>query len=328
MKILLKGFGSIGKRHASNLLGLGIRNIVIISSKASLGEEFDHLEKYSSVQEALDHHSNFSHGFICSPTAFHIEDLKDFLNAGIPNIYLEKPVSHTWLGCSEIFEEIKKSKTRLQVGFDLHFDPGLIQAKKIIDSGEIGKILSANAFVGQYLPDWRPHEDHRKGMSASKEKGGGVMLDLVHEFDYLRWIMGVPSKLMAFYQSNPDLEIETEDVADVLFQFQNGTSASLHLDYHQPSLVRNCMFTGEKGSLLWDLASRSLRLTRLDKSTESFEFSGFERNDRYIQIVKAFLENPTDSRLTSFEDGLLSLKMVLASKISSETNSLVDFTKL
>ena len=328
MKILLKGFGSIGKRHASNLLGLGIRDLVIVSSKTTLGEGFDHLEVFSTIEEALDHHSDFTHGLICSPTAFHIPDLWRFLKAGIGNIYLEKPVSHNFEGCTEIYAEIKRCNARVQVGFDLHFDPGLMKAKEILDSCAIGKIISANAFVGQYLPDWRPYEDHRKGMSASIEKGGGVMLDLVHEFDYLRWIMGTPSRIVAFYQTNPSLEIETEDVSDVLIQFKNGASASLHLDYHQRILVRHCYFTGEKGSLLWDLAKRSIALTKEDKNIEFFDFSRYERNDRYIEIIKAFLENPSDPRLTSFTDALISLEMVLNAKKSSEETSIIEFNKL
>ncbi|PZV79143.1 putative dehydrogenase [Algoriphagus aquaeductus] len=328
MKILLKGFGSIGKRHASNLLALGYTDLVIITSKSTLGDGLDHLLKYRSVQEAADNHTGFTHGFICSPTAFHMSDLKAFLKVGIPNIYIEKPVSHTLDFCIDLGHEIQQSNTRVQVGFDLHFDPGLMKAKEIIESGEIGKILSANAFVGQYLPDWRPYEDHRKGMSASIEKGGGVMLDLVHEFDYLRWIMGLPAKICAIYQSNPLLEIETEDVSDILIQFSNGATASLHLDYHQRDLIRNCVFTGEKGTLIWDLAKKSISLTREDRSTSIFDFSEFERNDRYVQIVKSFIEKPNDLRLTSFNEALVSLRMVLDSKKSSDTSSVIEFKKI
>jgi predicted dehydrogenase len=321
MKILLKGFGSIGKRHCSNLLQLGYNNLVIVSSKSELGEEYKELPVYSDLGEALRSHT-FTHGFICSPTAFHTEDLIAFLKAGIPSIFLEKPISHSLAGLIEIFE-LFRYDTKVYVGFDLHFDPGLTKVKQAIDSSLLGKIYSANSFVGQYLPDWRPNEDHRLGMSASIEKGGGVMLDLVHEFDYLRWILGKPCKIMSFYQRNPQLQIETEDVADVLIQFEHDINASIHLDYHQRKLIRFCIITGEKGTIKWDLAERKVTIMCQDHTIEEFDFSNFERNDRYLQIVKAFMTQQDDLRLTSLEEGVISLKMVLAAKSASENDTII-----
>jgi predicted dehydrogenase len=66
----------------------------------------------------------------------------------------------------------------------------------------MGKVFSINAIVGQYLPDWRPNQDYLKGMSARIDKGG-VMLDLVHEFDYIRWLIGKPEKKCLYFQNNP-----------------------------------------------------------------------------------------------------------------------------
>jgi predicted dehydrogenase len=327
MTILLKGFGSIGKRHAANLLTLGYDHVVVVSSKTSLGEGFDQLNSYRTLEEALQHH-RFSHGFICSPTSHHVDDLRAFLDAGISHIYLEKPVSHTMTDLDLIRNLVRSKAARVQVGFDLHFDPGLTKAKEILDSGVLGKIYAANAFVGQYLPDWRPHEDYRKGMSASQEQGGGVMLDLVHEFDYLRWLFGNPEKIGAFYQKNEALEIETEDVADVLIRFEKKVQATIHLDYHQRKLIRFCIFTGELGTLKWDLAERTLRLTAPDKTDQVFDFSQHERNDRYLAIAKAFMQEPEHLGLTGLEEGIQSLKMVLGAKQSSEGGKMIDFKDL
>ncbi len=322
MKILLKGFGSIGRRHCSNLIQLGYHDIVIVSSKSDLGAEFNSFPKFPSLEEALEAHE-FTHAFICSPTAFHIIDLKKILGAGIQAVYLEKPVSHNFESLADI-TPLLTIKANVVVGFDLHFDPGLLKVKDLIDSNRIGQIYSANSFVGQYLPDWRPYEDHRFGMSASVEKGGGVMLDLVHEFDYLRWLLGKPKKVASFYQTNPQLEIETEDVADVLIQFENGINSTIHLDYHQRRLIRFCLITGENGTIKWDLAERKVILTNFDQSLEEYDFSNFERNDRYLQIIDSFLNNPRDSRLTSLKDGVTSLKMVLSAKQACNEERLIE----
>lgn len=313
---LITGLGSIGKRHLSNLIGLGYKNIILVSRSGNVAQEFGHFPVYQNLQQALSENP-VTHAFICTPTANHIDDIRIILESNVPNIYLEKPISHNLENLEEISRLAANCK-RLVVGYDLHFDPGLSKIKTILDSGQMGKIFSANAMVGQYLPDWRPHEDHRKGMSAQVAKGGGVMLDLVHEFDYVRWMMGTPEIIGCVFQQNPTLEIETEDVADVLVRFENQAAATIHLDYHQKNLVRNCMITCENGSIFWDLAQCELRVTHRSNETETFSYLGFERNDRYVNILKAFLdESQFDFRLTTFDEALVSLKMVVAAKSSS-----------
>jgi len=327
-KIIVKGIGSIGKRHASNLIKLGYKDLTFITSKTVLDAELAGYPTFGNIAELTGTSAVYTHAIICSPTAYHVPDLKAFIELGVKNIYLEKPVSHSLEGLDEIKELVKENGITIQVGFDLHFDPGLRKAKELLDSGILGKVFSANAFVGQYLPDWRPHEDHKKGMSASKAQGGGVMLDLVHEFDYIRWLMGSPELIFALYQQNESLGIETEDLADVLIKHKDGATSSIHLDYHQRKLIRYCLFTGEHGTLKWDLAARSLSLVLNEGMTQTFDFSAFERNDRYLDIIKAFMENPTDSRLTSFDEGISSLKIVLASKLASEKKSVIEYEKI
>ncbi|WP_439488461.1 Gfo/Idh/MocA family protein [Algoriphagus sp.] len=321
-KILIRGLGSIGKRHCENLLHLGFRDLVLVSSKPKFPDSWPDLPVYTSVEEACVDH-RFTHGIIASPTAYHIEDLIKLLNFDIRHIYLEKPVSHNY----ELVESIIKKasdKANVKVGFDLHFDPGMMKVKELLDNKEIGEIYSANSFVGQYLPDWRPHEDYRKGMSASTEKGGGVMLDLVHEFDYLCWLLGNPKQVSAIYQRNPELEIDTEDVADVLIGFEKRITGTIHLDYHQKSLIRSCTITGEKGTVLWDLAARTVSVHYKTGARTEFDFSQFERNDRYIAIIDAFMKGYEDERLTSFENGAKSLGLVLAAKKASETSTTIQ----
>ena len=190
--------------------------------------------------------------------------------------------------------------------------------KQIIQDGTLGKIYSLNAVVGQYLPDWRPNQDYKLGMSAKIDAGGGVMLDLIHEFDYIRWLIGKPTLIASLHQNNPELAIETEDIADVLIQFENNSTATIHLDYHQKTLVRNCMITCEKATVFWDLPTQEVRIVYKSGTPETFSFDKYSRNERYVAILKAFLDNSNfDSRLTTFNEALISLKMVVAAKESS-----------
>jgi predicted dehydrogenase len=205
----------------------------------------------------------------------------------------------------------------------LHFDPGLQKVKELLGQKAIGEVISVNAQVGQYLPDWRPAEDYSKGMSARKETGGGVMLDLVHEFDYLLWLIGSVVTVACQYRNSGALNIETEDVADVLLKFVSGVTGTIHLDYLQQKLVRNCLFTGSKGSITWNLATSKVNWINSKKEESEFDYKSFERNDRFIEIMKTFLEDKNDYRLTTFQQGIDSLKLVLAAKKSSDQNEFV-----
>lgn len=323
MKIILIGLGSIGLRHLRNILSLGYNQVSIVSRSGNLPEEFSFLPVFSSLHSALSS-SRFDAAIVCTPTSLHISPVKALLEARIPNIYIEKPVSHSLVGIDEILLLSKSYSNTVVVGYDLHFDPGLQKVKQLLDEDVIGKIVSVNAVVGQYLPDWRPHQDYRAGMSAKKETGGGVMLDLVHEFDYLLWLVGKVSNIACQYSHSGALEIETEDVSDVLLRFNNGATGTIHLDYLQQKLVRNCMITGYNGTLFWNLAESNVRWINKEKTEETFNYSGYERNSRFIEIMRSFLENRTDPRLTGLNEGIESLKLVLAAKYSAENSVFVN----
>jgi len=320
MRILVVGLGSIGRRHLGNILSLGYTDVTLVSRNPSTQESYPELKIYDELSTALAT-QKFDAAVLCTPTAQHTAGLLALLRAQIEMIYLEKPVSHNFDGWEEVLREYHSYKPWVCVGFDLHFDPGLGFVKKQLEAGAIGQLLALNAFVGQYLPDWRPHEDYRKGMSARKETGGGVMLDLVHEFDYLQWLAGPATEVACILRQSGSLEIETEDTADVLIRFESGLTGSLHLDYLQRQLIRQCVLTGTKGSMVWDLALSEVKTNLPGGATDVYSYKGFERNDRFVSIIQAFLEKAEDKRLTSLEEGISSLKMVLAAKESSETHT-------
>ena len=209
----------------------------------------------------------------------------------------------------------------------MHFDPGLEKVKQWLSNKNIGKLLSIQATVGQYLPDWRPNENYAKGTSARIETGGGVMLDLSHEFDYVHRLMGNVQTIAAMYNHSGALDIETEDTADVLLKFTSGATGSIHLDYLQAELVRNCRIVGSNGSIFWDMALQKVILMQLDKEATVFSYKGFERNQRFIKSTQAFLAEKFDERLTTFEQGLMSLQMILAAKYSSENQVFVHLNE-
>lgn len=326
LKILLIGPGSIGLRHLRNLITLGYSKVSIVSRSGALPEEFSHLTVYSSLPTALAADA-FDAAIVCTPTSFHTSAVKGLLEARVANIYIEKPVSNSFAQVEELLALEKTYPNNIIVGYDLHFDPGLQKVRELLQSNIIGKVVSVNARVGQYLPAWRPNEDYRKGMSARVETGGGVMLDLVHEFDYLLWLLGPINNVACRYCNSGALEIETEDVSEVLISFSSGALGTIHLDYLQQKLVRDCMVTGHNGTIFWDLAECSVKWVHESAVEQSYNYTGYERNNRFKDIMTAFLENNQDDRLTNLKDGVESLRLVLAAKHSSDNSVFVDIEK-
>ena len=323
MKIVLIGLGSIGTRHVRNLLLLGYNDVSVVSRGGVLPKEFSGLPCYSSLENAINK-NQFDAAIICTPTAHHLASLAFLLQANIANIYIEKPVSHTLEKLDEMVQLAASYTSRIVVGYDLHFDPGMQKVKALLEDNVIGKVVSVNAQVGQYLPDWRPQQDYKYGMSACRETGGGVMLDLIHEFDYLMWLIGPVKNIFCQYTNSGALEIETEDVCEVLLQFKNKAIGTIHLDYLQQKLVRNCMITGYNGSIFWDLAATNVRWINSKKEESNFAYKSFERNDRFMAIMKAFLSGENDDRLTSLQAGIESLQLVIAAKYASDNNEFVN----
>jgi hypothetical protein len=109
-----------------------------------------------------------------------------------------------------------------------------------------------------------------------------------------------------------------------MLRFQNGAIGTIHLDYLQQQLVRNCLITGYEGSIAWDLANTKVSWINKDKHKEEFDYTGFERNDRFVEIVRSFLQGNEDSRLTSLQAGIKSLKLVMAAKYSAENSVFIE----
>jgi predicted dehydrogenase len=80
----------------------------------------------------------------------------------------------------------------------MRFHPGIARLKELLNKDVIGKAVSARLQVGHYLPDWHPEEDYRQSYSAIKSMGGGVILDSIHELDYIRWLIGEINEVFAF----------------------------------------------------------------------------------------------------------------------------------
>jgi predicted dehydrogenase len=334
--VLIVGLGSIGRRHL-RLIRDQIPNARIFSlrhSEEKLSEEIPGIEKsFFKIEDAILEKPDIA--IIANPAPFHISTAKKLAKAGI-HLLVEKPISHNLEGVEDLIEACRLKNIKLMTGFNLRFLSCLNFFKSTIESNILGTVLSIRAEIGQNLESWRPGSDYSKGVSANHELGGGVLLELSHEIDYLSWIFGEPNWVMASLSTQSNLKIDVEDSAHILMGLEakafNGTpiSVSLNLDFIRHDHTRNCYAIGEKGTIKCNLLSNSVHIKEKNKDgwTEIFNEPS-ERDITFSKQIKNFIQSIENGELlkATGEDGLKSLKVIDAIRISDKKERKVVISK-
>jgi predicted dehydrogenase len=190
-------------------------------------------------------------------------------------------------------------------------------------------VVAARVEVGQYLPDWHPSEDYRQGYSARHDLGGGVILDAIHEIDYIRWLLGPVRSVACFAGTLSRLEVETEDTAAVLLRFAGGAIGEVHLDYVQRAYSRTCQVIGDEGTIRWDYGAGEARVYRADsRAWEAFPNpDGWRPNQMYVDELNHFLRclAGTERPALDVHDAARVLDVALAAKASSQSGRVIAF---
>lgn len=322
MRVLIAGLGSIGRRHLHNLRQLGVSDIVLHRTTP------DHLPEASELPVAIDLTEALARRpdvvIVSNPTAHHLEVAVPAAQVGC-DLFVEKPLSHSWDGVEDLLSIVAAKSLMTLIGFDLRFDPGLEKVKALLEAGSIGNVVSIQAQVGQYLPDWHPTEDYRHGVSARRKTGGGVILDLIHELDYVTWLVGPVLRVSCLAERVSGLEIETEDVAAIVLRFESGAIGTVNLDYLQRAPSRTCRVVGETGTILWDYHAQRVTWFVAGPGWSEVEYPAYQRNDRFLAEMKhllACVRRQERPRVDAWA-GSRTLKLALAAKESAATGRVV-----
>jgi predicted dehydrogenase len=292
--VLIVGLGSIGRRHVGIIKNLFPEiNIVALRHKQCDKNDIDELGLYkcvTSIDEAIA--KNPQAAIIANPASKHMDVAKKLASKGV-NLLIEKPISDSSKDVQELIDICYQNKVTLMTGYNLRFLPSLIEFKKQTHSVRIGKIYSVRAEIGQYLPNWRPEIDYRNSVSAQKSLGGGVLLELSHEIDYLSWIFGRVDWVKSHVSKQSDLEIDVEDSAHVVLGFERiedtVLTASLNIDFIRHDTTRRCYAIAEKGTLLWDgVKGQVMFFEKYGSDWEVLFSSSPNRDFTYMEEIKSF----------------------------------------
>jgi predicted dehydrogenase len=294
-RALIVGYGSIGARHARLLTELGCRTAVV--SK----REVDFPVRYADLGQALTTEQP-DYVVIANATNQHHATLLTLVQLSYTGtVLVEKPLF------SDFKELGKLPFKQIFVAYNLRFHP-IIQRLKHLLKGE--EILSAQAYVGQYLPDWRPATDYRESYSAKASQGGGALRDLSHELDYLLWMLGGWQKVSALGGHLSPLEISSDDVFALMMTTLACPIAMLQLNYLDKLARRTVLINTANHTIEADLIKG---IVTLDRQAESFTVG---RDDTYRAMHEAMISGRSDS-LCSLTEGLEVMRLIAAAEKSA-----------
>lgn len=307
MKVCFVGIGSIAKRH--------IRNLIDICNEKKIDLHLDALRSSSNndLNGSINLHSvyykleelpnDYDIIFITNPTIYHADSIIQLKNKS-KNFFIEKPIA-TYDTMDKLSSFIEKENSIYYVACPMRYNPVITYIKNNID---INSIYSIRAISSSYLPDWRPNVDYRKVYSARSELGGGVDIDLIHEWDYITDIFGYPKDIKMISGKISNLEINSNDFAIYIAKFDNKI-CELHLDYFGRKTIRAIELYCEDDTIICDIQNQKIKYLKSDKELKFNE----ERDDIQKKELINFLnliDKKNDENINVTNDIKHSLKVL------------------
>lgn len=227
------GLGSAGRRHAELLEAEGVR---VLAFDPRLGDTDPRavIERADAV-------------VVASPSSLHAEQAALALAAGRP-VLVEKPLATTVAQA----RALRPGPLTAGVAMNWRFHPAVLAARALLADGALGTVLQARVSFGYDLRRWRPDSDYRASYSARADLGGGIVLDAIHELDYLLWLLGPATSVIAETGHLSALELDgVEDTAAAVVRHAAGALAVVELNFHEPAYRRGFLLIGSDATASW-----------------------------------------------------------------------------
>lgn len=288
--ILVFGAGSIGERHLGILQKLGYANLWVYRQRNLPLRTLDSARLHIVTDLAALDEIAFKAAIVCTPTAQHLGQTLWCVRRQIP-VLVEKPISHSLDGFQELKDALSRHPTLVRVAYMLRFHPFFRKIKKWAENGELGELLSAQTYWGEYLPDWHPWEDYRQSYAARRDLGGGVALTLSHDLDLVNWLVDSPVarwNTLKNYRSNLDIDVESG--TDVSLCYDNGATAHSHLNFHERVPRRWYRFVFGESSVEVDYLQATCTVFRPGRDPDTQVLENFDRNQLFENQTRDFLQ--------------------------------------
>ncbi len=234
---------------------------------------------------------------ICTVPATHYPMAIDLLNAGI-HVLCEKPLATSAAHAQELVDKAKEKNLTLLSAFKFRFFDEVQEAKKILDAGTLGKVISFRLMFGGHI-------DMTGTWFANKDiSGGGVIMDNApHAFDLIRYLLGEFAEVRA--NAGHFQQLPVEDTAQLSCRLQSSAAGTIDVSWTIPAPSNTYLeIYAQEGTLLLDFDGLSYKFKtwseykRIDnKLTAKIAF-----NRQLVHFIECVKGQP--SRVTHMEDGL------------------------
>jgi predicted dehydrogenase len=292
LSVLIAGCGSIGKRHARVLSGLGVTDLracdPVAAQREALLAQVPTVKMYETCEAGLADHPDTV--LIGTPPWMHVPQAMQAIRADC-HVLCEKPLSDSTEGVDELVALAEAEHKKVMIALCFRYHDGLAKARQALDAGRIGRLVSIRALVGEHLPDVRP--DYRDLFSA--QHGGAF--DLMHEIDLAIWYAGQPvTEVRSLSGTYSDIGIIAPDLAEILLGFED-CLASIHLDFFQRPRRRQIELIGTGGVIIvefaaWDRCTVSIY--EAAKAAWEQEVLVTDRDDMFRAEDREFLQAVAD----------------------------------
>jgi len=330
--ICLIGCGRAGMIHARNFKNrvpgakmVAVADVVEEAAK-SAASELGINAWYTDYRKALENDS-VDAVIVVSPTDLHRDIVINCANAG-KHVFCEKPMAMNTQECDEMIEACNKNGVKLQIGFMRRFDAGFIEAKKLLDSGAIGKLVQIHSCT-------RGPSKPQKWMYDIK-KSNGILAEVnSHDIDSIRWFAG--DEIEELYAvagnfRNPDAAEEYPDYYDSVLmtgKFKNGVQFSIDgAAYVQYGYDSRMEIIGTKGVIhVGRTEANSVKCTTVEHGTATRFVDSWRTlfTEAYlaedISFAKSIL-NDTEPLVTGI-DGRQAVRIVEAGNQSIKNKSII-----
>ena len=288
------GYGLFAERAIAPAIQASSNSTLVAIQKRSLAEARKHASLLNiphafSTAKELVHCNDVDAVFIVSANSAHYPETLSAAEAG-KHVLVEKPMALNVAEAERMAAACDSMGVKLMIGQVVRFSPVVKEIRKLVQSGELGRIVSARA---DYLYDARL--SHRTWLYDRAIAGGGPVFDIgVHCLDTLCYVLDDRVESVKSHLSPLPTTTATERSAVLTLAFSRGTVGSVSCSFEGPVRQNVIEIVGTEGTVIvedFTLSNRSLTL-RIGRRTSTISFQSEQQEivvpDLYVEEVTAF----------------------------------------
>jgi UDP-N-acetyl-2-amino-2-deoxyglucuronate dehydrogenase len=248
MRVGIIGTGAISHKHAQAYKNIGYEVTVCTDIHEPSGKRFadQYGCEFTPSYEDLCRHPKVDFVDVCTFPDFRLQPL-EICAQSKKHIQVQKPIATSLETARAMIDTAARAGIVLGVVSQHRFDDSSQFLKEAIDTGRLGKILEADAYVKWH----RTAEYYSRPIKGSwtTEGGGALINQAIHQVDIMLWLMGSVEEVFGYWQLHAMHKIESEDVIAAIMRYRSGATGVLEASTaFWPGYTERLEIHGTKGT--------------------------------------------------------------------------------